>query len=566
MFLMPTPTNALDDYAIAVTSGRLPAGKYHRLACARHIRDRAREGTPDFPFVFRLELAQRFFDFAEALKHYKGEWAGTLIHLEDYQKFRLGSLFGWVHVRTGLRRFRTAYNELPRKQGKSLEAAIVMLYVTFYDGEQGAEGYTIATKRDQAKIVFNDAKSLVLSSGLKSRIAVRVANLHRASVASKLEPLGADHDSADGLNPHIVCVDEFHAHKDRGLIDVMETATGARRQPIFFQITTAGDDPVSPCGDQHDYACKILDGVIVDESFFAFIAHADDDDDWTLETTWQKANPNWNISIKPDDLRALALKAINMPSAAATFKQKRLNLWVNASAPCLSVDGWKRGQTSWTEAEMQGQACYVGVDLASKIDLCALSYLFPPTPARASWRVIQRIWSPADSIAERAHRDRAPYPVWSDQGWLTLVSGLSIDHDLVRQELVAGRARFTILQIGFDPWHAEAPIRNLITQDGFKAEQTIEVAQTYAGMSAACLRVQAEILEGHIDARGCPVTAWAVSNTVDQRDGKDNVQFIKKKSRGRIDPVISLTIAMSLAVRQQAVPAKQFQAFIIGGR
>jgi phage terminase large subunit-like protein len=263
--------NPIDAYARDVDSGRIPAGKYHRLACQRHLRDRQREGTPAFPYRFDMAKAQRFASFVGLLKHYKGEWAGTPIQLQPWQLFILGSLFGWVHAETGLRRFRSTYFEMPRKNGKSTIAATAALYLAFFDGEPGAEGYTVATKRDQAKIVFADAKKMVESSGLKSRIGVRVANLHRTDTSCKLEPLGADHDSTDGLNPHLVVIDEWHAYKDRGLIDVMETATGARRQPVIFGITTAGNDPVSPCGDQHDYACKVLDGVLVDESLLTFV-------------------------------------------------------------------------------------------------------------------------------------------------------------------------------------------------------------------------------------------------------------------------------------------------------
>ena len=209
---------SIDVYARRIVAGKLPAGKYHRLACARHLRDCAREATPAFPYRFAVDLADRFVRFAEKQKHYKGrQWAGKLIALSDCQRFRLGSVFGWVHVETGLRRFRTAYNELPRKQGKSLEAACVATYLTFFDGEAGAEGYTAATKRDQARIVFNDAKKLVQSNaGLKQRIGVHAGNLHHTASSSKLEPLSADYNSMDGLNPHLVVLDEFHALKDRG--------------------------------------------------------------------------------------------------------------------------------------------------------------------------------------------------------------------------------------------------------------------------------------------------------------------------------------------------------------
>jgi phage terminase large subunit-like protein len=581
--------NPVDHYARQVVLGRIPAGKYHRLACARHEQDRAHEGSGQFPFRFiweardakgrLLPCAKRFIDFAEKLKHYKGkQWAGRPITLSDCQIFRLGSIFGWRRADTGGRRFTTAYNELPRKQGKSLEAGIVALYVTFFEGEAGAEGYTIATKRDQAKIVFKDARRLILKSRAGSRVLGRLTltaqSIYREDTDSKLEPLGSDSDSTDGLNPSLIIVDEFHAHKNRGLIDVMETATGAREDPLSFQITTAGDDPVSPCGDQHDYACKILDRVLVDDSteaFFAFIAHADVEDDWMTESTWKKANPHYGISVNPDDLRKLALKAKHMPSAAATFKQKRLNLWVNASAPCLSVDGWRKGQNltkqsaeAWL-AELEHESCWVGIDLASKIDLCAMSFIFPPTAGRPSWRVIQHLWTPEETLKERAHKDRAPYDVWVDQGWLKTTPGTRIDHEVIRQTLVESRTRYTIETIGFDPWHADKLIDEMKTDDGFAEEQLLAVPQTYAGMSSACLRLQADILAGLVDARGCPVTAWSVSNTVDQRDGKDNLMFVKKKSRGRIDPVVSMAIGLALWLRQPPVRQPEYQMLFFGG-
>lgn len=557
--------NPVDDYARAVMLGTVPAGKYHGLSCARHLRDREREATPGFPYRFEWEHADRFLKFARKMKHYKGrQFAGQPFEPTPCQVFRLGSIFGWRQVETGYRRFTTAYNEVPRKQGKSFEEAVVAVYVTFFEGEPGAEGYCIATKEKQAKIAFDAAKKLVKASGLGTRIKINAANMNREQSSQKLEPLGSDSDTTDGLNPHFVGVDELHAFKTRGLLDVMESATGARVNPLIFQITTAGDDPVSVCGDQHDYACRILDGVLEDDastlSFFAFIAHADLDDDWTLESTWQKANPHWGISVMPEDMRKLAAKAQQMPSAAAEFKQKRLNLWVNASQPCLSVDGWRRGQSALDEAAwletLLGESCFVGIDLASKIDLCCCSFVFPPTLQRAQWKLLQYIWTPADTIIERAHRDRAPYNVWRDKGRLIESSGTRIDHQLIRAVLKQNRARFKIEQVGFDPWHVDTLVDQLVNEDGFKARtaaneggQLLEVPQTFAGMSSACLHMQAEILAGNVDARGCPVTAWAVSNCVDQRDGKDNMMFVKKKSRGRIDPVIAPTIGMALALR-----------------
>lgn len=545
---MVAVVNVVDAYAREVVDGRVPAGKYHRLACARHLKDRERENTPDFPYRFDLAKAERYFRFAEKLKHYKGEWAGQFIRLQPHQKFRKGCKYGWLHVESGLRRFRNSYEEIPRKNGKSLEIATETLYLTFFDGEGGADGYCAATKREQALIIFGDCKKLVLSSGLKDRLEVRVSNINHEASSSKLEPLSADYNSMDGLNVHAVSIDELHAHKTRGVIDVLETATGARRQPLINKITTAGDDPVSPCGDEHDYACKILDGILVDETYFAFIAHADPTDDWQLPETAAKANPNYGVSVNPADLAGKVVKATNMPSAAATYKQKHLNLWVNATAPCLSVEGWRRGQSQWLPSDLEHETCFVGIDLASKIDLCVLSLLFPPTPGRAKWRLIQRIWTPADTLVERAHRDRAPYPVWVEQGWITTTPGVRIDQNVVKDAIIEAREKYDIERIGFDPWHADKLIDDL-KLEGFSDEQVLEVPQTYAGMSSACLRMQAEMLDANVDARGCPVTAWSVSNVVGQRDGKDNLMFAKGKSRGRIDPVIAPTIAASLFLR-----------------
>lgn len=572
--MTPGSSNPVDDYARRVVIGAVAAGKYHRLACARHLKDRAREGTPEFPYRFVWEeydvidgqrrlkhCAVRFLNFARKLKHYKGrQFAGKYFEPTDFQMFRLGNVFGWRDVRTGYRRFTTAYSEVPRKQGKSFEEAVVSVYVTFYEGEAGAEGYCIATKEKQAKIAFDAAKKLVKSSDLSTRIQVNAANLYREATDSKLEPLGSDSDTTDGLNPHFVGVDELHAFKTRGLLDVMESATGARENPLIYQITTAGNDLVTPCGDQHIYACQILDAVLGDDpstlSFFACIAHADEEDDPWAEETWKKANPHWGISVNPEDMRKLAAKAKHMPSAAAEFKQKRLGLWVNTFSPCLSLEGWRNGQTSWAPQEMEHEPCYVGVDLAAKIDLCALTVLFPPAIGRPSWRLLQYIWTAAGTLIDRAHRDRAPYDLWTQQksgiltaGWLRTTPGTAVNHDVIRETLRELRVLYDIERIGFDPYHADQILQQLVRDDGFGETQVVEVPQNYPSMTAAEARFIAEVLAGHIDARGCPVTAWAASNVVNVPDGKDNPMFSKRRSRGRIDPIKSATIAMSLALR-----------------
>lgn len=568
-------SNVVDAYAHDVVDGRLPAGKYHRLSCARHLRDRAREGTAAFPYRFDIAKAERFFRFAGKLKHYKGEWAGQFIVLQRWQQFRRGSLFGWVHIETGLRRFRTSYDEVPRKNGKTLEHAIVALYVTFYDGEPGAEGYCLATTRYQAGLVFGDAKKLVRSSGLKVRLKVMAKNIHRVDTDSKLEPLGAF--PVDGLNPHFVGIDELHKWKTRERMDVMETATGSRRQPVNAQITTAGDDIVSVCGDQHDYACKILDQVLDDETFFAFIAHADvglagiPDDDWTLEASAVKANPNYGVSIKPADLAALRAKAIHMPGAAAAYQQDRLDVWVNTDAPWLSMDGWKRGQSRWLLEELRGERCFGAIDLSSKIDLSAFALCFPPTDTRTSWRYLVRCFTPLDTLVARGRRDRAPYLQWAEiqtpgspaplaemkipgtpWSYLTTNPGNRIDQGVIRQAVKDARDLFDfdIKQIGFDPWNA-ATIEDDLTDDGF---EVIEIPQTLKHMSLPTKDYGADVLDGLVDAGGNPLMAWQASNVVVYEDGPENIKPVKKKSRGRIDGIVAAIMARKLAGMDAADP------------
>ena len=539
--------NPVDAYARRVVAGRVPSGKYHRLACKRHLEDRKREGTRGFPYRFEANRASLIVEFFAELKHYKGEWAGQQIILEPWQAFTLGSVFGWIHPATGFRRFRKSYNEIPRKNGKSLMAAGVILYAAFFDHEPGAECYCAAMKRDQARIVWGDAKKLVQMSGLKSRIQVNVGNLRREDTASKLEPLSADHDSMDGLNVHACVLDEYHAQKDRGIVDVIETAMGSRRQPLLFAITTAGSDALSPCGEEHDYACKVLDRVVTDETFFAFMTNADEDDDPFAVTTWKKANPNYDVSVKPDDLHALARKAKHMPSALAAFRQKRLNIWANASMPWLNIERWRDGQSDWTADELVGRPCWGGVDLSSKTDLSAFVLLFPPATSTERWRLLPWFFTPEDGIEDRGLEARAPYQLWVEQGHLKTNSGNRIDQEVIKATILEAAKRYDMQAIGFDPWN----IGNLATdlQEPLGEDRIIEVPQNITQLTEPSKEFEAEVGAGRMDAARHPILTWNVANAVVMRDSNDNIRPTKnpKRSRGRIDGVVATIIALKLS-------------------
>ena len=572
------------EYEDGVRAGVILACKWVRLACERNARDRERSerDDPAFPYEFRPDLATRICRTAEQLPHIKGPKAKVIgrdeegrmiwatIVLEPHQCWFLSTLFGWARRGTDLRRFRVAFYLVPRKNAKSTLAAIVVLFMLAADHESGAECYSAATTRDQAMVIAEIAWEMAYRSpGFREFYGVKLGakttrKIEVPQTASKFLPLSADANTLDGLNVHLASIDELHRHPNRAVWEVLNTATGARPQSLLLATTTAGEEALGICYEQVEYLHKILEGIFEDDTYFGVEYTVDEGDDWRAESTWQKANPNYGVSVQPDDIARKAHQAIHSPAALADFQIKHLNVWVQASCPCLSIEGWKRGQSDWAEAEMEHEPCFVGVDLASQIDLCALAYVFPPTATRLTWRLIMRLWTPEETLIDRAHRDRAPYDLWSQQGWLTVTQGTAIDHDLVRQEILKGRDRFAIQQIGFDPWHADQPIQALTSKDGFAPEQVIAVPQTYAGMSAACLKFQAEILGANMDARRCPVTAWSVSNTVDQRDGKDNMMFVKKRSRGRIDPVIAATIGVALQLRQPNVGEKDYFMMVAG--
>jgi phage terminase large subunit-like protein len=318
-------TDPVTAYARAVTDGQVLTNRLVRLACERHLDDLNSVGTRGLRFD--PQAAQHAIDFFGFLRHSKGEWAGQAFALAPWQAFVVGALFGWKRA-DGLRRFRTAYCAVPRKNGKSTLSAGIGLYLLVADGEQGAEIYSAATSRDQARIVFDEAKRMVGSSpALKRRVGILINNLHVAATSSRFMPLSSDSSTMDGLNVHGAVIDELHAHRTRNVVDVLDTATGARRQPLLFEITTAGYDRHSICYEHHHYSIKVLEGMVPDDSWFAFIAAADEHDDWTDPKVWQKANPSFGLSVKADDLARKAEKAIALPGAQNAFRRMHLNEW-----------------------------------------------------------------------------------------------------------------------------------------------------------------------------------------------------------------------------------------------
>jgi len=539
-------------YAKRVSAGEIPAGQWHRLACDRHLRD-VREGGQ---WVFRPELAAKALGIFGLFRHFKGEWAGTPIKLEPWQQFVIGSLMGWVDRKTGRRRFRNAFVELPRGNGKSTVAGGLLVLFAFFLGEGGAEAYSVATKKDQARICFQAARQMLLrSSALKKHVTIGKYNVHSLATESKMEALGADADTLDGLRPFICVVDEVHKLPSASLIEVMESGMGTRLDPLLFEITTAGDDDQSVYGQHHLLSTRVLDGTVPLPEWFAFMASADRDDDWTIEATWRKANPNYGVSVKPEFLSKECRKALANPSEQAKFRRLYLGQKVASVDSYFSVNDWRACPPLPDEATLRRSPCWIGLDLSSSIDVTAAPIVWKLPNEEIA--IQPHFWLPADNLEERAHRDRVPYRLWADQGHVTLTEGNVIDRVQVRKDVAAMAKAWGVQAVCFDPWHAQELVQNLQDQDGIKM---LAVKQGYDLLSPAMKLLQSTILQRRVRHDHNPLMTWMVGNVVPRWDDKGNVIPSKKRSRGRIDgPQATLNVLPQFLIQPQSP-----QLFFVG--
>lgn len=548
--------NPVTAHAEALIAGKVPACVHTRRAGERHMRDLARQRTADFPFYFDLPEALDRIAFFGLLRHFKGEWASQPLTLDPWEAFIVGSLFGWRHVDTKLRRFRHAYNELPRGQGKSTLAAGIGAQLAFFDGEPGAEGYCASTKRDQSRIVFDAICHLLKSSPdlvQKAGLVIGANNIAQLATASKLEPLGADADSTDGLRPNVVIIDEVHAHKSRALYDVLDSATGTRRQPLIFEITTAGLDRTSLCWEHHEYSVKILEGVLVDETWFAYLTGIDEHDDWRDERSWAKANPALGQSVKLDDLRRKAAKAGHMPAAQTEFRRKHLNEWTQVAGRAIVLTAWDASARTVTHEDLRarleqgayrGRAAIIGLDLASTQDIAAAAVLIPVEDA--CYEVIPYFWIPDQRLDDRPLRERLQ--AWVDQGLIVATDGTTIDYHVIRRDLGLIGDCVPVRVVGFDPWNATG-IATELRDDGFTM---VEVRQGIPTMGEPTKRLLDLVASGKLRHGGHPVLRWMASNLVVREDANGNLMPDKARSTEKIDGIVATIIALGCALRQPA--------------
>ena len=534
------PSSPVTDYAERVIAGEIVTGKLVRQACERHMRDL----DNDRGLWFDENAADEGIVFVESCPHSKGEWAGKEVKLQPWEKFIIGSVFGWMRA-DGTRRFRKAYNELARKNGKSFLASSVGLKLAFFDNEPGAEVYAAATKRDQAKIVWGEARRMVKASpGLRSRIQTFVANLHREDTNSKFEPLGADEDSMDGLNVHGVIIDELHAHKNRRTYDVLNTAMGARRQPLMFIITTAGFDRESICWQEHDYGVKILEGTIEDDAYFVYIATIDAEDDWADESVWAKANPNLDVSVKRDNIAAAVAKAKQVPGEQNALLRLHMDVWTEQAERWIDMATYAACDQPFAAGDLRGRPCYAGLDLSTTTDISALELWFPPEDEGEPVQVLSFFWVPEQNIAKRARADRVPYDLWAREGYIKPTAGNVVDYDVIRTDINDYATIYEIKEIAIDRWNS-TQLQTQLMGDGF---EVVQYGQGFASMTAPTKEIERLILERGIGFGGNPVLRWMFSNVAVEQDAAGNLKMSKKVSSERIDGPVALAMACGRAV------------------
>ena len=535
-------------YARDVVKGTIPACGWVRKACQRQLSDLERWEKAGAPYYFDQEAAELVCRFVELMPHVKGEWARKrlTLKLQPWQCFILTTVFGWKKTKDDTRRFREAFILVPRKNGKSALVAPLGLYMLTRDGEEGAEVYCGASTEKQAWEVFHPAKLMAQradSFAAHYGVEVRARSITVLSTASKFEPLIGN--PGDGASPHMAIVDEYHEHDSPALYDTMITGMGARRQPLLVAITTAGYNLGGPCYDMQIRAQKMLDGVNKDEELFAIIYTIDDGDDWKDPETLRKANPNFGVSVMEDYLLSQQQKAIQNPSKQNAFRTKHLDVWCNARAAAFNMASWERCcDESLSLSSFTGQDCFIGLDLASKSDLNALTYLFPMEDGH--YALFADFFLPEDALDSCHNADI--YRGWARQGWITLTDGGMVDYDAIEERIEEMARRFNVVEVPYDPFQASQLVSHLAP-----SLTMVEFGATVKNFSEPFKTLVALVDAGKIHHNGNMVLTWCVSNTVAYTDAKDNIFPRKDRNEYKIDGTVAAIMALGRAMSTDRV-------------
>ncbi|MCL2194361.1 MAG: terminase large subunit [Oscillospiraceae bacterium] len=510
-------------------------------------------------------LADMAVAFINCLRHTKGEWYGQPFELIDWQEQIVRDLFGVVKP-NGYRQFNTAYVEIAKKQGKSELAAALALLLTCGDGEHGGEIYGCASDRQQASIVFDVAVEMVNQCpALRSRIKPIISQkrLIYKPLNSFYQVLSADAYSKHGFNVHGVIFDELHAQPNRQLYDVMTHGSGdARKQPMYFLITTAGNDTQSICYEVHQKAADLLTGRKHDPAFYPVIYGAKESDDWTSPKVWRKANPSLGITVDEEKLHLACESAKQNPAEENLFRQLRLCQWVKQSVRWMPMEKWdhlrwgslpsaQQNRVALEEA-MKGRVCYGGLDLSSTSDITAFVLVFPPVPDDEHYYILPFFWLPEDTVQQRVRRDHVPYDTWQKQEHLFTTEGNVVHYAFIEKFINDLGQDYDIREIAFDRWGAVQMAQNL-EGAGFTV---VPFGQGFRDMSPASKELMRLCFDGKLAHGGHPVLRWMMDNIHVRTDPAGNIKPDKERSSEKIDGAVATIMALDRAQRGGSGPVE----------
>lgn len=540
-------------YARDIVASKIPACRYIKLACQRHLDDLEKSKDKSYPYYFDEKEADKFIRFCELLPHTKGEWAfkRQLITLEAWQKFGYACIFGWKRKSDNLRRFREAFFLVPRKNGKSVIGATIGNAMFVVDGEFGAEIYSGATTEKQAWEVFRPARLMIKRSAQLMEYAgieVNASNMNRPADGSRFEPMIGN--PGDGSSPSCAIIDEYHEHDTDDLYVTMVTGMGARRQPLAVIISTSGFNIASPCYDKQKQVIEMLEGIVPDDTLFGLIYTIDEGDDWKDPKVLAKANPNIGVSVYQEFLEQQQKKAINNAGFANKFKVKHLNVWVSSKAGYFNMVAWDdlKDETLSLE-DFEGQPCILAFDLARKLDMNSMARIFwrDIDGKRHYYSVAPKFWVPYDTVFSSDNQRMAErYQKWMNQGILSVTDGAEVDYREILEEAKEANRLNPVLSSPLDPFGAT----NLSHQMDDEGLNPVIIQQNFTNMSDPMKEIEAAIMSGRFHHDGNPIMTWCMSNVVAKylTGNDDVVRPTKQEADNKIDGAVANIMAVGRAM------------------
>lgn len=541
----------LIQYSNDVLEEKIIACEKHKQACKRFLKDVERSKTDDFPYKWIEEEAQRIVNWFRLLRHSKGILAGQPIELNIWQKFVVCNLYGWYHKETGYRRFRKGYIQVGRKNAKSQMMAGIGLYecgVTSSKNNELNEIYSAGTKRDQSRIIFEEAKLMLNGSPLREYFKVLRTEIVHKKTGSFIKALSKeDGQKGDGTNPQLGLLDEYHQHETTEFYDLFDTGMKARKEPLLLIITTAGVDLNVPCYQQeYKYCSSILDGTVENDSYFVMICELDKDDDISNIENWKKANP----IVMTYEEGIVGLKesfeiAREVPEKMRTFLTKNLNVWIQQKENgYMDIEKWKACGQDFDLEMLRGYECICGIDLSATLDLTSVGFIFKKD---GKYIVLSHSFIPEDTLQKKMRTDKVPYDLWAKQGWITVTDGAFVDYRYIMRYIqeLEQKYEWKIKEICYDKWNATQFAQEM----GAEGYTMVEIIQGIKTLGEPTKDFRAQVYAGNVIHNNNPVLTWAIGNAVLRMDVNENIMLDKAKSTERIDPIAALINAYVRAMR-----------------